>query len=374
VSFYGADGERLKTYQLTGGSYTATDRSIYFAGRLVWSQSSGSMFVDRLGSVRNGTRYYPYGEEQTATANDKDKFATYFRDNTTGLDYAVNRYYSSQQGRFTTRDPYLATLGDPQSWNRYAYVANDPINQTDPDGLVACGALQILGTGMSLAQAMNANTDVGLLGRLVWAESDHTWIRQGTLPYWYEQDAIAWTVVNRWRILNGFISIPGVRDYASLQWGPLGATISQIIGQDSPKQFATITGGPTNPHLTSNYQSQLDRVLKSEPSGANVVNIDLGELGVVSMTHGCYDVWQSWVAADFAIGGVSTDPFGSLGYTTSFHHTSINTTPLQPFFGNFGSENNFYGITSGTVNSDPGRELVRRKQALQRQEKRRRPF
>ena len=54
-----------------------------------------------------------------------------------GLDYAQNRYYSSVLGRFITPDPYVgnAGLGDPGSWNKYAYVENDPVNFTDSQGL-----------------------------------------------------------------------------------------------------------------------------------------------------------------------------------------------------------------------------------------------
>ncbi len=49
----------------------------------------------------------------------------------------MNRYYSSWTGRFTTADPYMASgaAAEPQSWNRYSYVGNDPINYTDPAGL-----------------------------------------------------------------------------------------------------------------------------------------------------------------------------------------------------------------------------------------------
>jgi hypothetical protein len=40
-------------------------------------------------------------------------------------------------GRFTSPDPLLesAMPGHPQSWNRYIYVGNDPLNITDPTGL-----------------------------------------------------------------------------------------------------------------------------------------------------------------------------------------------------------------------------------------------
>ena len=28
------------------------------------------------------------------------------------------------------------TIGDPQSFNRYSYVSNDPVNFVDPSGLI----------------------------------------------------------------------------------------------------------------------------------------------------------------------------------------------------------------------------------------------
>src|SRR5688572_3496409 len=57
-----------------------------------------------------------------------------------GLDYADQRYFSSQIGRFLTPDPYRAsaTKAEPLSWNRYAYVQGDPVNAYDPRGLQLC--------------------------------------------------------------------------------------------------------------------------------------------------------------------------------------------------------------------------------------------
>jgi RHS repeat-associated protein len=74
------------------------------------------------------------------TAQDRDKYATYYRDSTTGLDYAQNRYYASTLARFTSPDPYMASGGptDPQSWNQYAYTRGDPVNRFDPAGLQDC--------------------------------------------------------------------------------------------------------------------------------------------------------------------------------------------------------------------------------------------
>jgi len=59
------------------------------------------------------------------------------RDGETGLDYFLARYYSGAHGRFTSPDPLMASarISDPQTWNRYAYVRNNPINMIDPDGM-----------------------------------------------------------------------------------------------------------------------------------------------------------------------------------------------------------------------------------------------
>ena len=86
--------------------------------------------------IGQDSSYYPFGEERTATGQDRTKFATYYRDNKTGFDYAMNRYYNNSWGRFTTADPSgTANLNNPGSWNQYAYVGGDPINHNDPSGL-----------------------------------------------------------------------------------------------------------------------------------------------------------------------------------------------------------------------------------------------
>jgi RHS repeat-associated protein len=61
------------------------------------------------------------------------------RDIETGLDYFGERYYASTQGRFISVDPLGASaiVSDPQSFNRYTYVLNNPLKYVDPDGLDA---------------------------------------------------------------------------------------------------------------------------------------------------------------------------------------------------------------------------------------------
>jgi len=147
-TFYGAYGEQLGVF--TDANLTCIcgilQMNVSFAGKLIWQGVPGAgatsaVLLDRLGSNRNGARFYPYGDEITSTANDREKFATYTRDSYTGFDYANQRFFASTNGRFNTSDQYMAKAkgandpATPSSWNRYAYVLGDPVNNADPQGL-----------------------------------------------------------------------------------------------------------------------------------------------------------------------------------------------------------------------------------------------
>ena len=158
---YGAKSEiaAICTTQIFGQAPVCDPREprdLKFAGRLI-RQNNVPVSVDRLGSVianpAGGTgstppKYYlPFGEQYNSTQSPPSvpgntNFATYFKDQSTGLDYADQRFYNSNNGfsRFMTADPYRdsAGVGNPGSWNRYLYVENDPVNHTDPRGLFTC--------------------------------------------------------------------------------------------------------------------------------------------------------------------------------------------------------------------------------------------
>jgi RHS repeat-associated protein len=70
--------------------------------------------------------------------NVRQKFTGYEHDAETNLEFAQARYYSSTQGRFTSVDPLMASADiiNPQTFNRYAYVGNNPVNITDPTGTI----------------------------------------------------------------------------------------------------------------------------------------------------------------------------------------------------------------------------------------------
>lgn len=109
------------------------------------------IITNSQGEVISRHDYLPFGEEikanvsgRTATHNyieDADgvrqKFTQQERDDETGLDYFLARYYSAAQGRFLSVDPENAgaKIADPQSWNGYSYASNNPLRYVDPTGL-----------------------------------------------------------------------------------------------------------------------------------------------------------------------------------------------------------------------------------------------
>lgn len=164
---YDGDGRRVK--KVTG---IVTTIFVYNAmGQLVAEYSTstpegsgGTSYLtsDALGTPRvitgaNGAvkarhDYLAFGEELQAgvggrttnqgysSDNVSQKFTGKIRDGETGLDYFGARYFSSAQGRFTSTDPIYfqkTMLIDPQRFNLYSYVLNNPLKLVDPSGMIA---------------------------------------------------------------------------------------------------------------------------------------------------------------------------------------------------------------------------------------------
>ncbi len=137
-------GQLLATTSGPDGTETQFHHPDRLGTRLV-TDAGGTVVTEQLG-MPFGTMLpftQTYGGENsyqnpTLSNPSKKRFTSYDRSDVTGLHYAVNRSYSSEQGRFTQVDPIemdAASLSDPQTLNMYAYCGNDPINHVDPDGL-----------------------------------------------------------------------------------------------------------------------------------------------------------------------------------------------------------------------------------------------
>jgi len=88
-------------------------------------------------------RYDPFGTFTTATPGSNPSISsrgfTGHRHNNTGtnnlgLIYMNARYYMPEIGRFISPDTIVPDPANPQSYNRYAYSYNNPVNYTDSSG------------------------------------------------------------------------------------------------------------------------------------------------------------------------------------------------------------------------------------------------
>lgn len=95
---------------------------------------SNRLVTDTNGNTLEQLGHYPFGESWYNSSNDKLLFTSYERDSESGNDYAMARYYISRLGRFNSPDPMGGNPANPQSWDRYSYVLNDPVNLSDPEG------------------------------------------------------------------------------------------------------------------------------------------------------------------------------------------------------------------------------------------------
>ena len=172
-----ADGSGTATYAYDGlghrvqKTFSGTTTTYVFAGKDVLSEYAGATLAneyvragraliaeynsgtltyhgqDRLsvrlnmntsGSVSGQQGHFPFGENWYTTSTTTNwRFTAYERDSESNNDHATFRYHVNRLGRFSSVDPVRPRSVQPQSLNRYIYVAADPINRTDSDGLDA---------------------------------------------------------------------------------------------------------------------------------------------------------------------------------------------------------------------------------------------
>jgi len=133
-----AGGEQVCTFEngspLAGGSDTSKVGDYYHQDNL----NSSSALSNSGGTQTEVNVYYPFGRVQTANLQASFKISRQFtgqiKDDETGLYYYNARYYDSELGRFIQADTEITDFSDPQSYNRYSYVLNDPLRYTDPTG------------------------------------------------------------------------------------------------------------------------------------------------------------------------------------------------------------------------------------------------
>lgn len=73
----------------------------------------------------------------------------------TGLVHMNGRIYDPALGRFLQADPFIQASTNTQSYNRYSYVFNNPLNAVDPSGFISSAFYEVKrGIGVIIAVAM----------------------------------------------------------------------------------------------------------------------------------------------------------------------------------------------------------------------------
>jgi RHS repeat-associated protein len=101
-----------------------------------WNKSNYVFKLPFGEEINSGTGGRNSAQGYGGQDNIRQKFTGYERDAETDLDFAQARMYHKNHGRFTSVDPLMASADiiNPQTFNRYVYVGNNPVNITDPTG------------------------------------------------------------------------------------------------------------------------------------------------------------------------------------------------------------------------------------------------
>jgi RHS repeat-associated protein len=150
---FNASGQRVSEWngttqaQLKGKYYWGATPVAYYAGGAAHFEHQDWLGTERMrttysGAIEGSFTSLPFGDAEAANGTDGDAnhYATLDYDNETNTDHAQFRQYNSAEGRWHSPDPYYGSYdpSNPQSFNRYAYVVNNPLSYVDPLGFDSC--------------------------------------------------------------------------------------------------------------------------------------------------------------------------------------------------------------------------------------------
>ena len=148
-------GEKKVTASPRHGDQETTTKYYYAGGFLVARRVDGVAtwvhqdHLDSLRAISDGAgagiatrEFAAFGEQVGSTGTDSGTrgYGAHWQDGESGLLYMGARYYDPVLARFVQPDSVVPEPGDPQSWNRYSFVRNNPYNRVDPTGSFDIGA------------------------------------------------------------------------------------------------------------------------------------------------------------------------------------------------------------------------------------------
>ena len=303
-SFYGYDGGG-NVRQLTNSARTVTDTYDYDA------------FGNKINSTGTTPNNFLYRGEEL--------------DTDLGL-YYLARYYDSRTGTFCSADPLAGDPSDPQSWNRYPYGRNDPIDITDPSGKSWWSKL-LIDVGIGVAMYFAGPEIASFFG----PDASAAGYAAGDLP-----ETLSYTPQLLTRGATAAITAGG--DAAAGAGGGLAAglggaaaaQVAQSTDQSNPQQGR----GPIAPALTPAQKDCLNQNIAQINKVSNL-NVTANNLA-----HSPY-MYNGGMDFDFSVPGASQSALAATRYPSSFFNalTGIGHSLHVPAPG--GADPSTYGTTNG---------------------------
>jgi RHS repeat-associated protein len=124
-----------------GGTVVRTGGGTDYEFEITDSQGTPFLYLTSAVDDQDWRQFTPYGEDRGTPVPQPDNrgFLNQPQDAATGLLDVGARTYDAAIGRFLSVDPLLE-LDDPQQLNGYGYAASDPVDNSDPTGLISEGA------------------------------------------------------------------------------------------------------------------------------------------------------------------------------------------------------------------------------------------
>ncbi len=310
---YSLSGQRVASFDgsgnpLTNQVYWGSTPVAYYQGGQIHYQHQDWLGTERMrtnssGGVEGTYQSLPFGDAFTVSGSDNDPyhFAELDHDTESNTEHAQFRNYSSTQGRWLSPDPYSGSysFGDPQSFNRYTYVRNNPLMAVDPSGMKMTFSADDPGAGVQEQQADAAAWNADAFWNNLWAQSEGRYNNPLDSPY---ANPDSWV-------------------YAP-QASPEGEAIDVFCNDDLFNLDCAVASwsakyvyNPTDHFLTGN--ARILALAQAINGQAGVMGTFKGMLGFygASLLGGVESIFESFAALDSMVVGI-----GAPGYQASNLH------------------------------------------------------
>jgi len=211
----------------------------YQAGSILVARKDASgtnwYHADRLGSIKLMTDssgqqlktydYDAYGQTIGSSGNAANErgFTGHISDSESDLVYMQARYYDAVLCRFISADTIVPNPINPQAFNRYSYVYNNPISNTDPTGHAP------VVVALVTAVSVSASTAPAWVAAVAWIGSGVS------IAGYFTEDPLLSTIGGvMLGFAGGFAAPAGGGSIAGLGGGAFGATVAAASSPLSP--------------------------------------------------------------------------------------------------------------------------------------------